>query len=81
MMSAGVIPIASRECGFEDDEVINLLDCKLATIEKVICECASKPDDWIREHSSRCVEAVNTRYSRKDFTDSVKEAMIQTLKQ
>ena len=69
-MSAGVIPIVSKECGFEDDEVINLPDCKLDTLKKFIRDSA-KPDEWIKQESSHAAEIVKTRYSRQNFTDSV----------
>lgn len=41
-MSAGLIPIVSRECGFEDDEVIHLEDCSLECLEKTVNEYAKK---------------------------------------
>ena len=75
VMSAGVIPIVSKECGFEDDEVINLPDCKIDTIEKFIRNYSAKPDEWIKQESSHVVEIVKTRYSRQNFTDSVIAAM------
>ena len=74
VMSAGVIPIVSKECGFEDDEVINLPDCKLDTLKKFIRDSA-KLDEWIKQESSHVAEIVKTRYSRQNFTDSVIAAM------
>lgn len=80
IMSAGVIPIVSRECGFEDDEVISLPDCRLETIERYINEYAHKPDEWVRERSLKCIETVRTRYSKENFTKSVHDAMSVALK-
>ena len=74
-MSAGVIPIVSKECGFEDDEVINLPDCKIETIQKFIRDYSAKLDEWIKQESSHVAEIVKTRYSRQNFTDSVIAAM------
>ena len=75
VMSAGVIPIVSKECGYEDDEVINLPDCKIDTIEKYIRDYSAKPDEWIKQTSSHVVEIIKTRYSRQNFTDSIISAM------
>lgn len=80
MMSAGVIPITSKVCGFEDDEVIHLPDCRIETIERYIEEYANKPDDWIRERSAWSVEVATTRYSKEKFRQSVHDAMTSTLK-
>ena len=80
MMSAGVIPIVSKECGLYDDEVINLPDCKINTIEKFIHDYAAKSDEWIKQQSSHVVEIIKTRYSRKNFTDSVIAAMNELTK-
>ena len=80
MMSAGVIPIASDVCGFEDDEVIMLPDCRIETLERYIMEYAQKPDAWIRERSEYEINIVRTRYSKDSFTKSVHDAMTSLLK-
>lgn len=74
-MSAGVIPIVSKECGFEDDEVINLPDCKKETIRQYIEEYSKKDQVWLKSKSRRCVEIVKERYSETAFTKSVEEAI------
>lgn len=78
-MSAGVIPIVSRECGFYDDEVINLPDCRSETIEQYISEYSQKPDEWIKEHSEHSVNIVKARYSFESFGRSVNDAMTAML--
>lgn len=81
-MSAGLIPIISRECGIDgeiDDGVIQILDCKIDTIRKYILECSQKPDDWIKEHSALSVKTATTTYSFESFTRSVREAMSKTI--
>lgn len=79
VMSAGVIPIVSRECGFYDDEVINLPDCRIETIEQYISEYSQKPDEWIKEHSEHSVNIVKERYSFESFSRSVHDAMTAML--
>ena len=73
-MSAGLIPIVSRECGFEDDEVIHLEDCSLECLEKTVNEYAKKNIDWINSESERVKRIVEERYSQKCFSDSIFKA-------
>ena len=79
-MSAGVIPIISRECGVDGESVVYLPDCRIETIEQYIKEYAEKPDEWIRERSRQCVEDINTLYSEECFRRSVHDAMSALLK-
>lgn len=81
-MSAGLIPIISRECGITgeiDDGVIHLPDCKIDTIRRYILECSQKPDEWIKEHSAQSIKTATTKYSFESFTKSVREAAAATL--
>ena len=78
-MSAGIIPIVSKECGFEDDEVINLPDCSKETIRDYIKAYSQKEHEWIENESRKAVEIVNMRYSKSSFTDSVVKAMAGSL--
>lgn len=74
-MSAGIIPIVSKECGFEDDEVINLPDCKKETIFNYIEDYSKKNQEWLKAKSRRCIEIVSERYSESAFTRSVEDAL------
>ena len=74
-MSAGIIPIVSKECGFEDDEVINLPDCKKSTIYNYIIEYYKKGSEWRKAKSKQCIDIVNERYSESAFTKSVEDAL------
>ena len=47
-MSAGIIPIVSKECGYEEDEVNNLPDCKKETIYSYITEYSKKDQVWLK---------------------------------
>ena len=78
-MSAGIIPIVSKECGFDDDEVINLPDCKKETIIKAINEYCMKSKEWIIAQSEKAIEVVKNRYSERNFTESVENALKKTL--
>lgn len=78
-MSAGMIPIVSRECGFDDDEVIHLKDCSLKCIEETVKFYAMKDANWIKVMSEKSVNIVNERYSEKCFTQSIIQALSSTL--
>ncbi len=80
-MSAGIIPIVSRECGFEEDEVISLPDCKKETIKKFILEYCKKDSDWIKKQSRYSIQIVRERYSNRNFTESVEQALSKTLEE
>jgi len=71
MMSAGIIPIVSKECGFDDSDVINLPDCSIETIETYIRKYAEKDFSWCMEQSKRETELVKTKYSIDSYRSAV----------
>lgn len=79
-MSAGMIPIVSRECGFENDEVIHLKDCSKECIEKSIKFYAAKDTEWIKNESEKAGEVVRKRYSEECFVESVNIALMYALR-
>ena len=78
-MSAGIVPIVSKVCGFNSDEAILLEDCTLSTIkETILCLSKMNKKDLIKEclyyeHLSK------TRFSQKSFTDSMARAIEETI--
>ncbi|ORU01422.1 Glycosyltransferase [Anaerovibrio sp. JC8] len=76
-MSAGLIPILSRVCGFGEDVAILLPDCELSTIESVVREYANKDVDWCMKESDRLVKLVENRYSNENFVRSIVEGLIK----
>lgn len=83
-MGAGLIPICSKECGYEDNEVINLEDCDIETIAKVVNEYSKKDEKWINEHSLKSIELIKTKYSenlqRKRTIDALEKILTITNK-
>ncbi len=79
-MSAGLIPIVSRECGFNDDEVHILNDCQLETIENTIREYAQKPKEWREQEAERVLGIVRERYSNENFSESVRSPLVSLFK-
>ena len=65
-MSAGLIPIATREAGIDTKDVgIEFPDDGLETIERVILDASNRPASWCRERAERTVKA-----SRKAFSEA-----------
>ena len=75
VMSAGIIPIVSRECGFEDDEVIPLRDCELETVKESIYYYGEMDLAWIKKESDRIRQLIKDRYSEKNYIQSVRSAL------
>ena len=70
-MSAGMIPIVSNVCGFDEEYAINMPDCKMDTIEKYIREYSQKDQEWINKMSARSIEIVKHHFSMESFIDSI----------
>lgn len=79
LMSAGVISICSRECGYNDDEVINLPDCRMETIERFIRFYAEKDPEWIRHHAEKALKTYREKHTKRSYTDSVISGLEQIL--
>lgn len=75
-MSSGIIPIVSKECGFEDDKVINLPDCNKETIKEYVRFYSCKDQKWIKKNSKRAINIVRDHYSKQNFSNSVEEALL-----
>ncbi len=73
-MSAGLIPIVSRECGYDEGDVILLDDCRPETIERFVVRYSHKNAAWLKEKSTAVKHTVGTKYSRKNYIQSVKDA-------
>lgn len=74
-MSFGLIPLVTRECGFEQDEVTYLEDCSVEGIEKVVRALSAAPIGTIREQAVRTRKVIEERYGEKEYSHSVKEAL------
>ncbi len=74
-MSAGLVPIVSRECGFDDDEVIPLPDCRIETIRRYVLEYADKSPEWVAAAGARVKAIVRNRYGADAYRESVRAAL------
>lgn len=78
-MSAGLVPIVSRECGFEVDEVNYFEDCTIETIERTVRSYATCDPVWLREQRAKAIHTVRTRYTSADCVRTVRAAIEQLL--
>jgi glycosyltransferase, family 1 len=75
VMSAGVIPILSKVCGFNEDEVILLPDCEIETIKSYVLAYAQKDRAWLREESERVLALTHSRYTQEAFIRSIQKGL------
>ena len=80
-MSAGLIPIVSRECGFTDDEVFHLKDCSISCISDLLSTLSQKPLDWVQHESKRAADIIRSRYAPEHFSQSFRNAMNRLLEE
>ncbi len=74
-MSAGLIPIVSRETGLEEGEVHFLPDCSIKSISEAVNYYSKKDMEWIYRESVRVMQTVREQYSNNNFTESIRNAM------
>ena len=78
-MSGGLIPICSRICGYDDNEVIILEDCSKERIRETIqCVSNMKIEDLARK-SDEAVNITKTKYSMKNFKEQMEAALREVL--
>lgn len=78
-MSAGLIPICSRICGYEEDEIIVLKDCSKETIKQEILKAAAMDMVKIKERSAYEVELTKKKYCIDNFSKLMKLALREVL--
>jgi glycosyltransferase involved in cell wall biosynthesis len=74
-MSAGLIPLVSRECGFDDGDVHHLEECSVACIRDTVESLSRKSADWIRDQSVAAIHTVRARYSPECYTRCIEKGM------
>ena len=78
-MSAGIIPICSRICGYEDDEVIILDDCSKQSIRKTILDVSKWNIDEIEKGYKKSIELIEQKYNMGEFEKQMKTALSEVL--
>lgn len=78
-MSAGLIPLVSRESGFNDGEVYCFKENSLEAIEESIDHFSQMPIEWVCTESCRMISIIQDRYAPSHYVDSVREAFAVVL--
>lgn len=80
-MSAGIIPIVSRECGISDNDAFILENCTIDCLRKTIQLFAKKPLDWVQQQARITQHIARYNYSADQFAESFKSALHAVLSQ
>ena len=79
-MSAQLIPICSKMCGYSEDvETVTLNDCSKECIRDTILNYAKRDMDWIVKRSGKVLELVEKKYSMKEFIKAMDTALSYVL--
>ncbi|WP_026669524.1 glycosyltransferase [Butyrivibrio sp. AE3006] len=78
-MSKGLIPVCSRECGYDEDEAILLDNCKLETIKEKVIELSNWDMHHIMEESRKTYELVQTKINMRTFSKEMEAALKNVL--
>lgn len=74
-MSAGLIPICSKICGFDEDEVIILPDCSKETVLKMLIYAKEMSQEEVIKKSRRVIELTRTKYSIENYSFLIKNSL------
>jgi len=74
-IAAGLVPVVSRECGFESDEVHYLTGIEREAIEETLERISSRGTGWLVSEARRIGDLVNARYTPSTYTESVGAAL------
>lgn len=78
-MSAGMVSVVSTFCGFEDDEVVLLPDCKVETIEKTVLALASISAEHLTMESEKALKLAEESYAAACFSQRIGLALAEVL--
>lgn len=78
-MSAGIIPIMTPECGYDDGEYILIDDVDKNNIAYIVHKCACMENKKINDLSNKMIRIVKDKYTKRHFSESVQNALLETL--
>lgn len=78
-LSAGIVAICSRECGYNDDEVINLEDCEIDTIRRAILKCSNLDDEEVIAMCKKAMTLANRKFTLTEFEKAMYNALSSVL--
>lgn len=78
-MSAGLIPIVSKECGLNSEEAFLLENCSIDCLTETVTAFGQKSAAWIREHAYRSLDIIKQNYRSQNYMESVRSAFTKLL--
>ncbi|MBP2655276.1 MAG: glycosyl transferase group 1 [Firmicutes bacterium] len=78
-MSAGLIPLISRECGLEKCDAHIFDNCSINTIAETVADFSCKDPNWIRAETFRALDTIHRRYSPCAYLLSIRAALEKLL--
>jgi hypothetical protein len=78
-VAAGLVPLVTRECGFEPDEVHRFPGSGLEAIQAGLESIAGHGIEWLRSEADRVGALVRDRYSPEAYSESVRTALESVL--
>ncbi len=78
-MSAGLIPIVSKESGFDSDDAYILDSCEPEYLAETIRSFSEKPTAWIESKITETTTIANTKFSNEKFTQQIRDSLKSTL--
>lgn len=78
-MSVGMIPVLTRECGYDEGEFIPIENIELNALAKLIHDCAARDSKWIEKKSRDMIRIVRSKYTKDAYIQSVRVALEKVL--
>lgn len=74
-LSAGIVAICSKECGYNDDEVINLEDCEIETIRRAILKYSDLDNEQVVTLCKKAMKLANQKFTLVEFEKAMYNAL------
>lgn len=79
-LSASMIPICSRECGYEENEVLTLYSCSVKEIKEKVLWASRKSIEWAMDRSRFSYNLSRTKYHCSSFSHEMKKAIMEIIR-
>jgi glycosyltransferase involved in cell wall biosynthesis len=78
-MSAGLVPIVSRECGLSGRGIHHFADCSVEGVADAVEQLSTRAPSWIAEAGRAAMQLVRDQYSPAHYSAALIEAMTRLL--
>jgi glycosyltransferase involved in cell wall biosynthesis len=79
-MSAGLTPVVSHACGYPQDQVVLMPDCRIETIEQLVLELSEMPPEQMQSLSRRSVGVAAQQYAPVRYSQALQQALEETVR-